>query len=43
MLKKIIIKGMSCSHCVNHVREALSELNDQRSNHQAFKKRRSYI
>ena len=25
MLKKIIIKGMSCSHCVNHVREALSE------------------
>ncbi|WP_440250095.1 heavy-metal-associated domain-containing protein [Clostridium sp.] len=26
MLKKIIIKGMSCSHCVNHVREALSEL-----------------
>ena len=28
MLKKIIIKGMSCSHCVNHVREALSELKD---------------
>lgn len=26
MLKKIIIKGMSCSHCVNHVRQALSEL-----------------
>lgn len=28
MLKKIIIKGMSCSHCVNHVREALSEFKD---------------
>ena len=28
MLKKIIIKGMSSSHCVNHVREALSELKD---------------
>lgn len=28
MLKKIIIKGMSCSNCVNHVREALSELKD---------------
>lgn len=28
MLKKIIIKGMSCSHCVNHVIEALSELKD---------------
>lgn len=28
MLKKIIIKGMSCNHCVNHVREALSELKD---------------
>ena len=28
MLKKIIIKGMRCSHCVNHVREALSELKD---------------
>ena len=28
MLKKIIIKVMSCSHCVNHVREALSELKD---------------
>lgn len=27
-VKKIIIKGMSCSHCVNHVREALSELKD---------------
>ena len=28
MLKKVIIKGMSCSHCVNHVRQALSELKD---------------
>lgn len=28
MLKKIIIEGMSCNHCVNHVREALSELKD---------------
>lgn len=27
-VKKIIIEGMSCNHCVNHVREALSELKD---------------
>lgn len=27
MTKKISIEGMSCSHCVNHVKEALSELN----------------
>ena len=27
MKKKILIEGMSCGHCVNHVREALSELN----------------
>lgn len=27
-MKKIIsIEGMSCGHCVNHVKEALSELN----------------
>jgi copper chaperone len=27
MAKKILIEGMSCGHCVNHVKEALSELN----------------
>ncbi|AGA68678.1 copper ion binding protein [Desulfitobacterium dichloroeliminans LMG P-21439] len=27
MKKKVSIEGMSCGHCVNHVREALSELN----------------
>lgn len=27
MKKKILIEGMSCGHCVNHVKEALSELN----------------
>jgi copper chaperone len=27
MTKKILIEGMSCGHCVNHVKEALSELN----------------
>ncbi|MGI1658711.1 MAG: heavy-metal-associated domain-containing protein [Desulfitobacterium sp.] len=27
MKKKISINGMSCGHCVNHVKEALSELN----------------
>nr|WP_308741807.1 heavy metal-associated domain-containing protein [uncultured Anaerocolumna sp.] len=27
MKKKIAIEGMSCQHCVNHVKEALSELN----------------
>lgn len=26
MKKKVSIEGMSCGHCVNHVREALSEL-----------------
>ena len=28
MLKKIFIEGMSCNHCVNHVKEALSTLKD---------------
>lgn len=27
MLKKILIEGMNCEHCVNHVKEALSKLN----------------
>ncbi|MBU3107682.1 heavy-metal-associated domain-containing protein [Clostridium gasigenes] len=27
MEKKILVEGMSCGHCVNHVKEALSELN----------------
>lgn len=27
MTKKILIEGMSCNHCVNHVKEALEELN----------------
>lgn len=26
MIKKIAIEGMSCQHCVRHVREALEEL-----------------
>jgi copper chaperone len=26
MKKKILIEGMSCEHCVKHVKEALSEL-----------------
>lgn len=26
MTKKLIVEGMSCQHCVNHVKEALSEL-----------------
>ena len=26
MKKKIEIEGMSCGHCVNHVKEALSDL-----------------
>ena len=28
MLKKIFIEGMSCNHCVNHVKEALASLRD---------------
>lgn len=27
MEKKIIIEGMSCNHCVNHVKEALEDIN----------------
>lgn len=27
MKKKMIIEGMSCGHCVNHVKTALEELN----------------
>ncbi|SFR72908.1 heavy-metal-associated domain-containing protein [Anaeromicropila populeti] len=27
MKKKIIIEGMSCEHCVKHVKAALEELN----------------
>lgn len=27
MKKNIVVNGMSCSKCVNHVREALEELN----------------
>lgn len=26
MKKKILIEGMSCGHCVNHVTEALEEI-----------------
>lgn len=26
MKKKILIEGMSCQHCVNHVKEALGEI-----------------
>ncbi len=26
MKKKILVEGMSCSHCVNHVSEALKEI-----------------
>lgn len=27
MKKKLIVEGMSCGHCVNHVKTALEELN----------------
>jgi len=27
MVKKVLIEGMSCEHCVNHVRKALADLN----------------
>lgn len=27
MKKKIIVEGMSCGHCVNHVKTALEDLN----------------
>lgn len=27
MKKKILVEGMSCGHCVKHVKDALSELN----------------
>lgn len=31
MTKRILIEGMSCQHCVNHVREALEELDEIKS------------
>lgn len=31
MKKKIIVEGMSCGHCVNHVKEALVELKGVKS------------
>ncbi len=31
MTKKIFIEGMSCQHCVNHVKEALEELDEIKS------------
>lgn len=31
MIKKILIEGMSCQHCVNHVRNALEELDGVKS------------
>ncbi|NEZ45836.1 heavy-metal-associated domain-containing protein [Clostridium niameyense] len=31
MKKKILIEGMSCSHCVAHVKEALQELKGMKS------------
>lgn len=27
MKKRIIVEGMSCGHCVNHVKNALEEVN----------------
>ncbi|WML37347.1 copper ion binding protein [Clostridium sp. OS1-26] len=27
MKKKIIVEGMSCGHCVNHVKTALEDIN----------------
>lgn len=26
MKKKLLVEGMTCGHCVNHVKEALNEL-----------------
>lgn len=31
MKKKILIEGMSCAHCVAHVKEALEELKGMKS------------
>lgn len=31
MKKKIIVEGMSCGHCVNHVKNALEDLNGVKS------------
>jgi copper chaperone len=31
MTKKILIEGMSCQHCVNHVKNALEELDGIKS------------
>lgn len=39
MLKKIFIEGMSCNHCVNHVKEALAELKDSGQNSSEFRRK----
>lgn len=31
MKKKILIEGMSCQHCVNHVKEALGDVSGVKS------------
>lgn len=31
MIKKITIEGMSCQHCIKHVKEALEELDGVKS------------
>lgn len=31
MKKKVIVEGMSCGHCVNHVKNALDELENVKS------------
>jgi len=31
MIKKVTIEGMSCQHCVRHVKEALEELQGVKS------------
>ncbi|MHC1684662.1 MAG: heavy-metal-associated domain-containing protein [Clostridiaceae bacterium] len=31
MKKKVVVEGMSCGHCVNHVKNALDELENVKS------------
>lgn len=43
MKKKILIEGMTCSHCVRHVEDALKELDGIKSAKADLKEKRAVV
>ena len=43
MVKKLLIEGMSCNHCVAHVTEALKEVDGVKSVHVTLKDKNAII